>query len=245
MSALVALAARLRHRWPEGDATAPRPPEVLLEVVCDGGALRALEWLILLRYKPDLDVAFPDRALHSAAMIWRASVADVALRSLLLERMAAGLCGGGGLCDSMVEGFHTHRPLASVEPLLQEVFAGLMVLSSDPGALLGTLMSAGRTPAAMLTRIGLSSRLSVMPAMTSALPDALRSHPMAQSWLLESLAELPLSEQDEIAERILTDLSADERTGLGDLSWWLTEGYGRQRRGSRWRYLSEAAVASL
>lgn len=242
---LTALSARLASRWPRGDPRPPREPEVLLDAALRGEAMRLLEWLHLLRYKPDLDARFPDRAEPSAVRIWEASVGDDALRRLLLQKMAAGLCGGVGLCDSMVAAFHRHAPLASVEPLLQDVFAALIVLAEDPGAFVGVLIRHRRAPAAMLKRVGLPSSLPVMPALHAVLPDTLRSNPGAEGWLLASLSECTDLERDAIAETVLTGLSPETIAGLEDLSWWLESGYGRQQPGSRWRSLSEAALARL
>ena len=54
----------------------PQEPEALLEAVLTGQPLRLLEWMHLLRYKPELDERFLKRALPSAAKIWQASVED-------------------------------------------------------------------------------------------------------------------------------------------------------------------------
>ena len=219
----------------------PQEPEALLEAVLTGQPLRLLEWMHLLRYKPELDERFPKRALPSAAKIWQASVEDDSLRRLLLDQMAAGLCGREGLCGSMVESFHQLRPLARLEPHLQDVFEALLVLHTDPRALLTLLISQDRTPTALMARVGLPERLPVMGPLIGALVETLRDQPDAQRWLLECLSELPMEQQDEIATTMLLGMTIAERSKLEDLSWWLRCGYARQAKGTRWRRLSPPA----
>lgn len=245
MTGLIHLSARLASRWPEGNAAPPRTPEVLLDAVLSGQPLRLLEWMHLLRYKPSLDARFPARALPSAARIWQASVEEASLRRLLLDQMAAGLCGQEGLCDSMVESFHQLRPLARLEPHLQDVFEALLVLHTDPSALLALLISQDRTPSALMARVGLPEGLPVMGPLIGALVGTLRSQPDAQRWLLECLSELTMEQQDEIASAMILGMTAAERAGLEELSWWLRCGYGRTEKGTRWRRLSPEARAEM
>ena len=245
MTELILLSARLSSRWSEGSSVPPRTPESLLEAVLSGQPLRLLEWMHLLRYKPELDAQFPARALPSAARIWQASVEDDSLRRLLLDQMAAGLCGREGLCESMVESFHQLRPLARLEPHLQDVFGALLVLHTDPSALLGLLIRHDRTPAALMTRVGLPENLPVMGPLIGTLVATLRSQPDAQRWLLECLSELTMEQQDEIATTMLLGMTSAERAGMEDLSWWLKCGYARQAKGTRWRRLSPPARAEM
>ncbi len=241
-TALAALAEHHRGAWAGGCAQPPREPMVLLAAVRAGQPLRVLEWLHLLRHKPALDAHAPDRGLADAAAIWRASTRDPALMGLLLEQLAAGLCGREGLCAAMRESFHTARPLADAEPRLQAVIAALLVLQTEPGVLLDLLIHQQRTPRALLLRVGLPESLPILPALLCALPDALHRTPAAQSWLLACLPELSLTEQDRVAEVVL------EMTGLEalhDVMWWLKSGYGYRVAGSRWRWLSVAALERL
>lgn len=245
MTELLHLSARLASLWPAGSAAPPRSPEELLEAVLSRQPLRLLEWMHLLRYKPELDERFPARALPSAGQIWQASAEDASLRRLLLDQMAAGLCGREGLCDSMVQSFHQLRPLARLEPHLQSVLEALLVLHTNPSALLALLIQHDRTPAALMARVGLPESLPVMGPLIGVLVNTLRGQPGAQHWLLECLSELPMEQQDEIATAMLLGMTSAERAGLEDLSWWLKCGYGRTERGSRWRRLSPPARAEL
>lgn len=242
---LTDLAARLADRWPAGDPRPPRAPAVLLDAVMAGQPLRSLEWLHLIRHKPELDDRFPDRAAPAAERIWAAAVTDPVLRRMLLARLIAGLCGGAGLCDSLLVAFRQHAPLARVDPLQQAVLAALLVLPEDPGVFIDVLITHERTPAAMLRRLELPDTLRVLPALHAALPAALCRNPDAERWLLSCLSELTPTQRDDLAGVVLTGLSREALAEREELSWWLMRSYSQSRPGSRWRYLSEAALARL
>lgn len=233
MTALAQLAARHAGAWSSGDPTPPRAPAVLLTVLLDGGPLRPLEWLHLLRYKPDLDTDLPDSGLASAEAIWRASTNDSMLRELLLGQLAAGLCGDGGLCDSMITAFHACRPLADAEPHLQEVIAALLVMEQEPATLLRLLVHQQRTPRELLVRTGLPE-VALMGQLVAGIAAVIGEEGFG-GWLVGGVAEMDELVVDRVAEAVL----ACGGSGDSQVQWWLKNGYGEGVVGSRWRWLSE------
>jgi hypothetical protein len=233
LTALAQLAARRAGAWSSGDPTPPREPPVLLSVLLDGGPIRPLEWLHLLRYKPDLDATLPDSGLASAEAIWRASTGDPMLRELLLGQLAAGLCGDGGLCDSLITAFHTCRPLADAEPHLQEVIAALLVMEEEPAALLRLLVQQQRTPKELLVRTGLPE-VALMGRLVNGIGAVIGEEGFS-GWLVGGVAEMDEMVADQVAEVVLECGDGD-----GQVRWWLKNGYGEGVVGSRWRWLSES-----
>jgi len=251
---LEGLAASLPQRWSVGRRKVPQSAEALFEALLarETGGWTLLDWLHVLRHKNRWDVAHASQADLSAEMIWRAAAQDVALRGQVLGRMIEGLCGGEGLAPSMVAACARIRPLASTEPLLQDIIAALAVVDREPQQVVALCMEHNRAPRALMARVGLPTDLSLLDHVEASIPGVMREHArepaqarLAAQWLLMSLREAAESTQDRIAVGLLAELSATEAHALPDLCWWLGEIYGPEAPNSRWRVLSASAQKAL
>lgn len=251
---LEVLARRCPSRWSAGSRGQPGSLDEHFAALEAGrvGGWRLLDWLHLLRHKQRWDILHPDRADHTSELIWQAAVRDRALRGQVLGRLVEGMCGREGLAPSMVAACRRTRPLEQSEPLLQDLLAALMVVSQEPEQLIRLCMSHHRSPRALLARAGMPTDLPLLDNVEAAIPRVMGAHaaqpstarPAAQ-WLLMSLREAPLRTRAQIAEGLLTELSAEQARALPDLCWWLREEFGPQAHNSRGELLTAGAQAAL